>query len=148
MVGRARGAASLHVVLDPVYVDASVRDAVAGLAVAGGLGEFTRRVSTISSATAERWALEWAFSIARSQGRRNLLFRSDAMDIVRLFRDGKPAWGWLVEHVPRKLNGRAHGLAVVARKRTLAGAAGSVHRDPGRALPPVPRWSPTDRSAA
>jgi len=101
-----------------VYVDASVREGVAGLAVVGALGEFTRRVSTDSSMTAERWALEWGFAIAREQDRRDLLFRSDCVGVVERF-NGSPARGWVVEYVPRKLNQRAHHLSVLARKRTL-----------------------------
>lgn len=108
-----------------VYVDASVRDGVAGLAVVGALGEFTRRVSTSSSTTAELWALEWAFAIAREQRREDLVFRSDCQGVVHSV-GGTPAWrlvveawGWAVEYVPRELNRRAHSLCVVARKRTL-----------------------------
>lgn len=106
------------VVPGAVYVDASVRDGVAGLAVVGALGEFTRRVSTDSSMTAERWALEWGFAIAREQDRRDLLFRSDCVGVVKRF-NGNAARGWVVEYVPRRLNQRAHSLSVVARKRTL-----------------------------
>lgn len=100
-----------------VYVDASVRDGVAGLAVVGALGEFTRRVSTDSSMSAERWALEWAFAIAREQDRRDLVFRCDCVGVIKRF-NGSPARRWVIEHVPRKLN-RAHSLSVLARKRTL-----------------------------
>lgn len=101
-----------------VYVDASERDGIAGLAVVGVLGDFTRRVTTKSSTTAERWALEWAFAIAREQNRRDLVFRSDCLSVVQRCA-GDASRGWAVEHVPRTLNRRAHSFAVVARKRTL-----------------------------
>jgi len=103
--------------LDAVYVDASFREGVAGLAVVGVLGEYTRRVSVGTSSLAERWALQMAMEIASGLKRRDLVFRSDASSVVSGF-GGRPSMGWTFEHVPRDLNRRAHELASVARKRT------------------------------
>src|SRR5690242_14941623 len=43
-----------------VYVDASYRDGVAGLAIVGALGQHSRRIEAVSSTQAETLALGWA----------------------------------------------------------------------------------------
>lgn len=115
--GRLRQVAIARVPGATVYTDASFRAGVAGLAVTGALGEFTRRVSVSSSYVAERWALEMAMSIAHSLGRRDLTFCSDCMGVVRDVRAALPdGWGWTVEHVHRSDVKRAHKLAGEARR--------------------------------
>lgn len=101
-----------------VYTDASFRTGVAGLAVTGALGEYTRRVSVRNSYRAERMALDMAMSIARGLKRRDLVFRSDCegvvADVQAVLPDG---WGWTVEQVRRRDVARAHLLAGEARRR-------------------------------
>lgn len=154
-----------------VYTDASFDGDVAGLAVAGALGEHVVCTACGSSTRAERWALELALELADMSGLDNLVFRLDCLTIVEAVTHGRlqhilpSGRGWTVEHVTRDRNKRAHILARQVRRTGTASAAVAVAAAPTTIRPagpaqtpgaqkqarewleahPVPRWSPADR---
>lgn len=116
--GRLRATAtdrSLEIMARCVYVDASYENGVAGLAVVGELGIFTRAVAATSSTAAEVEALAWAMAIAAARGERDLIFRTDCEHAARTYCNGKPSRGWEVELIPRRRNQLADCLASQAR---------------------------------
>jgi ribonuclease HI len=100
---------------DAVYVDASFADGIAGLAMAGALGEATTTMLCAGSNEAEHRALAWAMQAAYREGRRDLCFLSDCTAVVKHWPVGKPTWNWRVEYVPRALNAVADRLSRRAR---------------------------------
>jgi hypothetical protein len=99
-----------------VYVDASWRDGVAGLAVVGALGEHSDRVETPSSTSAEVLAMQWAFCLARGQRANGLTFRTDSQNAAAWAMGCAPKRGaWAVEWVPRHRNIVADRVAGDAR---------------------------------
>lgn len=104
-----------------VSTDASFRDGVAGLGVAGALGEHSRRARAASSTHAEMLALEWAMEIAREADRRDLMFCTDCSAVFqtlgvrydgeRYTSLGPRDRGWFLSRIPRAQNRRADLLA-------------------------------------
>lgn len=103
-----------------IYVDASFRQGMAGLAVVGALGDHQKRVEARSSTQAEVLALAWALEIAKATERWGLTFRTDCQAAFRQFPLSRHRLignrlGWTVEQVPRRQNRQADRLAAVAR---------------------------------
>lgn len=115
-----RVAVPVPVVLEPgvVYVDASWRDGLAGLAVVGALGEHVRQTRTRSNVAAEVEAVTWAIELARGREEERLLFRTDSVSAAHHASSRCAARRralWEAEWVPRRLNRRADQLSREAR---------------------------------
>lgn len=115
-----RVAGQVPVVSEPgaVYVDASWRDGVAGLAVVGALGEHRRVFLCRSNVVAEVEAVSWALRLARGREDEYLLFRTDSVPAARVAgavcsARRRPLWE--AEWVPRRRNRRADQLSREAR---------------------------------
>jgi hypothetical protein len=106
-----------------VYVDASYRDGVAGLAVVGALGEHARLVAATTSTQAETMALRWAMEIAHAADARNLTFRTDCSTALAAVGSGSRRRGWVVEQIPRYRNRQADALANSIRLASSEAAA-------------------------
>jgi ribonuclease HI len=137
-----------------VCVDASFRHAgsgggsgIAGLGVAGALGNHRTYAHARSSGDAEIAAMRFAWSIAKEWDVRDLTFRTDCDAVARAFAQGKPSRGWTVELVRRSQVANAHNLA----RKALREATAPEHvRTPPRTREwleanPAPRWNPADR---
>lgn len=99
-----------------VWVDASWRDGVAGLAVVGELGEHSRPFLCRSNVAAEVEAMRWALRLAREAGVVELVIRTDSQSAQRFGSRAVPRrFAWVVEWVPRHLNRRADHLSRRAR---------------------------------
>lgn len=99
-----------------VYVDASYRDGLAGLAVVGALGEHTQKTKASSSVHAEVLALRWAMDMARAAGMKDLTFRTDCQAAFNALCRSSKKMRWTVEQIPRRRNVRADALAGHARR--------------------------------
>jgi ribonuclease HI len=98
-----------------VYVDASYRDGIAGLAVCGALGGHHKRVRASGCNQAEVRALKWAIQIATDVAASGLVFYTDSQCAYLWFYQRERGHGWVAKQVPRGLNRRADRLAGVAR---------------------------------
>lgn len=99
-----------------VWVDASWRDGLAGLAVVGELGEHSRPFLCRSNVAAEVEAMRWALLLAHEAGVVELMVRTDSQSAQRFgSRAVLRRLAWVVEWVPRRLNRRADLLSRRAR---------------------------------
>jgi ribonuclease HI len=98
-----------------VYVDASFRDGIAGLAVVGEIGEYSKACPAPTSTAAEVMAFRWALELAEEGGYRDLIFRTDCTHVYDLHHRNEYRLGWVVEQVPRRENQHADRLAGWAR---------------------------------
>jgi hypothetical protein len=101
-----------------VYVDASYRDGVAGIAVIGALGTHSRRLECLSNVEAEIEAMRWALRLAKHRRVVEMTFRTDSQSAARFEHNATPRWAsWVVEWVPRYRNQKADRLSRRARLR-------------------------------